>query len=1171
MSNGFQLSKEIGVKADWNVRAESYTEQEIVEGIKDTVDAIDSYEITSVPTPFARWHLVDQAFDWVANYAVKNGVSALTGKTIYHKLVAEALDVAEIFFNFDGLKKDGYDLKITKVNLKEEVANLSKSRDERHINLAETYNLFADIHREKGKSVSIFDAEEINLLSYRGKVIGGTSPICMYFTSTDSNEELAFQFENTTLFKAPHESLLERSQVFRFAQIGLIRNNPGLEQYMPGFYKYVNYVHDALKKDLNAIAFTEEALLKGVDTKDPSALSIVTIGGGNPVRLYGPKKIEGVLASDLVLGVYNGIFPEGQKRPLALSPDYQERKYLFNEVVWNADKLDTHYVKQSILEKRNLPGSHHPYPWFTTSDLLEPVIIRLLGPLDRERFLENVGHFYDPTDNTKGDYLIPIKPLFFKYFNREDLLGNIAGKKVFELNRVDNDKNVEVVLRIPIGKTGDSFIEFKRRYELNAHVDEGRNHGAVKTLSFNIGLIPDVAAAVYNNGQVVLQEVHTNDYPTTLRMAASWKQVIDTDLVFTPGSKNDPVIRTASENDSASVYRPAERFDMIQVVAGKTGGWLILEGIKEETPAHGAAFDIAVDFGTTNTHVALRNRNDAKGLYSPLSLSSPSTMLRTLYPYDYVPTRDPQVRINMLQKSFFQEIGEGKKYGFPIRTAIAETRPSDDPEVIPIGRMNIPFYYQEMAPPSGDSIHTELKWSNLAMGVEKARLNHYFSCILQLAANEVVCRGGDPKDTRLIFFYPSAMSIAQRGQLEDAWKAAYKRTLNPSGDNVYALSESVAPYKFFTGVLLSTITGKNVINCDIGGGTCDAYIQYRGEVENPKIASFRFGGDAVFGDGYDRDGEPRNGFVKLCQDMVAAKVKADPDSQSAYNNLSRKSSEEIISFFLSLSNSGLHKGVNFNFNEFVKTQKPQLQLIYLLYFSSIVYHLAQVTKSLGIEAPNFLSFTGNGSKIIQALGKDDILAKVAGCLIAGVYEEGTSDNFVGLKGYEVTVKTHNEPKEFTCKGGLAVLDNLTDNAGEGVLATPPNVVIMGDQKKAASAEYYLIEAMGAFEEKQPRSYGELRSDQIFKDSVKQNVANMIDILLEIDRTMSFTRLFDVSLENRKAFGEEVLSYVELGLINGLQEILTNTPDDKLPDETLFFLPMRQVLHQLGMKLNETTF
>ena len=67
------------------------------ESIKDPAGATASKEITSIPSPFARMDLVKAAFAFV-------NTKGLTGKTIHHKMVSHALDVAQMFFNYDTLK-----------------------------------------------------------------------------------------------------------------------------------------------------------------------------------------------------------------------------------------------------------------------------------------------------------------------------------------------------------------------------------------------------------------------------------------------------------------------------------------------------------------------------------------------------------------------------------------------------------------------------------------------------------------------------------------------------------------------------------------------------------------------------------------------------------------------------------------------------------------------------------------------------------------------------------------------------------------------------------------------------------------------------------------------------------------------------------------------------------
>src|SRR5690554_462261 len=66
-----------------------------IEGIKDPAGATATKEITSIPSPFARIDLVKTAFENIVNSG------KLEGNTIFHKMVSDALDVGEIFFNID--------------------------------------------------------------------------------------------------------------------------------------------------------------------------------------------------------------------------------------------------------------------------------------------------------------------------------------------------------------------------------------------------------------------------------------------------------------------------------------------------------------------------------------------------------------------------------------------------------------------------------------------------------------------------------------------------------------------------------------------------------------------------------------------------------------------------------------------------------------------------------------------------------------------------------------------------------------------------------------------------------------------------------------------------------------------------------------------------------------
>ena len=66
-------------------------------------------EITSIPSPFARIELVKEAFGKIIpgtlnQMSVDDVKSLLSGNTIYHKMVSDTLDVAQIFFHIQPCK-----------------------------------------------------------------------------------------------------------------------------------------------------------------------------------------------------------------------------------------------------------------------------------------------------------------------------------------------------------------------------------------------------------------------------------------------------------------------------------------------------------------------------------------------------------------------------------------------------------------------------------------------------------------------------------------------------------------------------------------------------------------------------------------------------------------------------------------------------------------------------------------------------------------------------------------------------------------------------------------------------------------------------------------------------------------------------------------------------------
>ena len=102
MSKIFRLYKEgKSTHEDWNADPSFPYNSNNRDTIEDPDGASAKNEITSIPSPFARIDLIKTAFKEVCKCNRRMHKIDLDGNSIYHKMVSDTLDVAEIFFNID--------------------------------------------------------------------------------------------------------------------------------------------------------------------------------------------------------------------------------------------------------------------------------------------------------------------------------------------------------------------------------------------------------------------------------------------------------------------------------------------------------------------------------------------------------------------------------------------------------------------------------------------------------------------------------------------------------------------------------------------------------------------------------------------------------------------------------------------------------------------------------------------------------------------------------------------------------------------------------------------------------------------------------------------------------------------------------------------------------------
>jgi hypothetical protein len=377
---------------------------------------------------------------------------------------------------------------------------------------------------------------------------------------------------------------------------------------------------------------------------------------------------------------------------------------------------------------------------------------------------------------------------------------------------------------------------------------------------------------------------------------------------------------------------------------------------------------------------------------------------------------------------------------------------------------------------------------------------------------------------------------------KEQWEAAYRKYFSDRVENITSMTESVAPYEFFKGQYGTA----NIVSIDIGGGTSDVVIADRGAVQY--VTSFRFAANSIFGDAYaNLGGSVQNGMVK----QFIGKIK----DSLAQNNMvdllkfiqsleERNDSSDLASFFFSLHKNKKieEKGFNddVNYHRLLQLDENQ-KIVFLLFYSALIYHVAKLMKAKDLQMPRFITFSGNGSKVISILSSDNtLLATYTKLIFEKVY--GTDYHVDGL-----SIKYNEErPKEVTCKGGIicGVSESYDSIA-------PKKVVLRGsDCATFVNGETY---------------------QTITDDTIASTVAEVrkfLDLIFSIPAEFSMRDNFGINHNSIDLAKEVCLKDLETITRNGLNEKKKEVSDQDVIEETMFFYPLVGVLNALAGSIYE---
>lgn len=1135
MSKIFRLYKEgTTTYQGWNESPAFPYNSNARDTIEDPDGASAKNEITSIPSPFARIDLIKTAFKEVCRRAQKN-IAELEGNTIFHRMVSDTLDVGEIFFNIDKFKSK---IEIITWNPSTATASLMGDGNTGHYYVGDALQKYFE---SDAKTYNFGQLRNIYLLNYVNgpdeiNIIGATSPATLFFSGANrldyvndvyfANNDKPFDVEYQPLYKRDFD-YIKAWWVLRKTINGFSNLFPEIENYLNLTFRAIS--DPAIKNKLTSI--TPASL------NDFSPIDVHSYQQTNQVEVLGTallKKKTGVQGDNQFT-----LRPERElegTKPLVL-PVETGNKYAdlqYTNGTWGKTNKAPYKPSIADIYRRTLPYEGSTFPYLTISDFLEESIVKVPHSLNKKYFFD--GKIKDVDKMTS--FLLPIKPLYFKYFSIETLNSTMPdGKQAFEMEAVAGG-SVNVIIRVPITGNGNiSYIEYQRIYysQRQADISETQNSGGMTTFDFS-GLV--MPAMRFQNED---DAIYTVSCVSTFSNQFHFEFYREGEII-----RNVPIDCRNRERGlfdlKAETYTiQNSNFDFIRVSNKEGVNNVIIPNFL--THQNLEDFEFAIDLGTSNTHIEYKKADsnnsvsfsykDSEALLGTFFVQSYREIQGKLIPLDLIDENDLMIR------DFIPTVvGDNSDFSFPTRTALSYAKTTDWTEKLrTFGLINFDITYnKKLGIAYNAQPMVNIKWSSKPNA--QSAMQAYIRNIMMIIRNKVIANNGNLGRTKITWFYPNSMSPRRLSQLRMAWNESFKELFNRDGAT-RNLSESVAPIQFY---FHRYATATNLVNVDIGGGTTDIAFSSNGKVAY--ITSFKFAANSLFEDSFS-DINPNNGIVDWFKNDILSLLQSKPELNELVNifNSNLGQPANMASFLFSLKDNSATKSLaqnNIDFSKILQND-TKFKLVFIIFYTAIIYHIAQILKTKGLKAPRHIAFSGNGSKIISIISSDPkILAKYTKVIFEKVLGKNI-ESALEILGLE----QGSNPKESTCKGGLI--------SAEAYDEEPETLVLRDSSGKLANTN---------------DTYASISDVQ--KAEIVKTVKDFFRlVLIDIPSAFNLDNNFGVDNITIKIAKEEcskdLETYLEKGIELSIKE--SGNKDNQIEDAVSFY-PIKGVLQSLSNKLQE---
>ena len=1181
----------------WNLKANNenpYSTEELATIDNDAPTASIIKTLTSIPSPYARFHLTEIAL----REAARPNSKFESLPPVYKRAISHCLDMFELFFKFDGLrlKEENIEIKRHKYEIKDFIGKRDLANQDVYLKALQLFRNNYRVDSQKFKhffTISRVDAQGIRHL------IGMTSPFTIFSTPEDLDGgycsiNVVENGRNVTLFQ--NDDDINQNSYWR----GIEDREDDFKQFMYSLALKYNRLYDALWVYIDGRLHNYPNLNREVRFGQDSISKPYTISGkvGVPLRADNPQYSVEILPSS-----YD--------------------RFLFEQSFVNTEQaIDLSADNHNLVTERRLEieARHNIFngggetldllQWITIDDLLEDVIFYTPNPIDTERYLalDSQPHIF-----------LPVKKLYFKLFSqyhngeliKQDELAERIEVKFEEGGLFDGGRSCIVTLILPQSDGG--FLRISKTYAEECIHDISIDFGIYPFIRVNTPLrqgetIPENFYRVMAYFQKPLEHLEediklyacdSRGLICAERIDKNVEGYYHIQRHHTITSANYPQLNDnlyyislestyLTNSQSTLVNRTKDvRFDIVELTLDNHH-LLVVPRFKIYNPNNLASTNVAIDLGTSNTYVAY-SKGDKNCAFEE---ENGEIVIGKL-------CRGGEQNYDFTQNGCHQwceflptEFGPNTAH-FPIRTVqlwnpnvLSDNelqKMNHEVPLVSMSHMNIPFRLEDMGSRSIGENTIDYQLSNFKM-FSSGQNNHrntfklFIDQLCFMLHTKLLYGNFDINHMKLGWTYPLVLPKENLSLFQTQWKDSFlKYFRQPNEGDVVCFTESETPVNCAQD---AQNFGKKV-GIDIGGGTSDVILYNASRLPDGNVkheilmaSSFAYAGNVMFGQIGNR--ADMNNNENVWYQMLKDFIPDQDDKKNSNTGLKRK----IVD--ASPNGRNIADFMNYIFAHPLKEHDADVRYIFtgkslrflnLYHISALVWEVAKVCKNLlgKREMPKYIVFSGNGSRLIlldmpvsteeERRKREEYIGNLVRNIFGWVYnkvDHKEGDPIVSPRQIE-TVEMLQSPKRATAEGALALMQRNEKSNTEGKYYIPfaghlyhenPNQFTVGtvthDMEEPAMSSQDSFGAFGEF------NFDDEPSKPIHEEPASEPVEQRIDHLpkfSEIEKNRD--KLLDEYNEFFEAFKQ--LFNMPDDLINSIKKSLFGSYEDIHTEQAYKFI------------------